>query len=649
MASSKKSSGTKRPPPQGKTKARSKARIVASSAPKAAKKSPTKAAAPKKAPAEKAAPRKAPAKPAKPKKAVVRSKTPKAAEGPQTRPSQPNVAHAGEFQSVESLHVHDAVVGAPESSLLDVREALDKRQPKSSARVPSKGSVRAQPRLIVRNLGMEDLDEIQSLHRRAYPDFAPWSRRNLENHLALFPEGQIGIELDGKLVATSASLIVDSDIFGTSHTYEDVCPDGNISPHDPEGDMLYGIDILVDRAYRGHHLARRIYDARKELVVQRNLRGIIFGGRMPGYGRHADQISAAEYLGKVLRKELRDPVVTAQRANGFVTRGLLRNYLPGDSQSRGYAVLMEWRNPNWTPPHQPRVTGVRVAAVQYEMRAVKSFEEFATQCEFFVDTASEYRADFLLFPELITNQLLSLVPSERPSDSARALDRFTAAYVDFFSRMAMKYNVNIVAGTHLTIEKEVLYNVAYLMHRDGRIDKQYKVHITPAEARWWGVSPGDSIEVFDTDRGKVAIAVCYDVEFPEFARITKAKGAQLLFVPYNTDIRSSHLRVRACCQARAIENHIYVVTAGATGNLPEVEGADIHYAQSAILTPSDIAFARDGVAAEATPNVETMLVHDLDLAVLRRMESTGTVHTWPDRRVDLYRIRLRDKEGTLVV
>jgi predicted amidohydrolase len=321
-----------------------------------------------------------------------------------------------------------------------------------------------------------------------------------------------------------------------------------------------------------------------------------------------------------------------------VVRGLLPGYDPTDQESGGNAVLMEWINRAWVPKHRNRAASIRVATVQYEMRLIHDFQEFETHCEFFIDTASEYRADFLLFPELLTNQLLPLVPAAAPADSARQLDRYTKSYIDFFSRMAIKYNVNVIAGTHLTAENGGLYNVAHLFHRDGRLDRQYKLHITPSEARWWGVSPGNEIRVFDTDRGKVGITICYDVEFPEVARVMKARGAEVLFVPYNTDIRSGHRRVRACCQARTVENHVYVVTSGATGNLPQVEGADIHYAQSAILTPNDIAFARDGIAAEATPNIETMLVHDLDLALLRKTEATGTVRPWPDRRTDLYQI-----------
>ncbi len=520
----------------------------------------------------------------------------------------------------------------------------------ATTRTPRRTRSKNGPRLVVRPIRVEDLDAIQALHERAFKgDFAPWSRANLENHISLFPEGQLCVELDGEVVATSSSLIVDIEALGWEHTYEDVCQGGFLRRHDPHGDYLYGIDIAVDPRHRGMKLSRRLYDARKQYIMEHNLRGMIIGGRMPGFHRYAGRMSPREYLAKVFEKEIRDPVVTAQTANGFVPRGILKNYLPEDVESRGFAVLLEWRNPSWIPPDRKPVTSVRVAAVQYEMRPIRTFDEFETQCEFFIDTASEYRADFLLFPELITNQLLALVPGETPAKTARQLDRFTPRYVDFFGKMAMAYDVNIIAGTHLTVEDEHLYNVAYLFHRDGRIDKQYKVHITPSEAKWWGVRAGDRIQTFDTDCGRIGIAICYDVEFPEAVRLMKAEGAQVIFVPYNTDIRSSHLRVKVCCQARAVENHLYVVTAGATGNLPQVEGADIHYAQSAIYTPSDIAFARDGIAAEATPNIETMLIHELDLAVLRKMEAMGTVRPWQDRRKDLYSIEVRGTSGTVKI
>lgn len=497
-----------------------------------------------------------------------------------------------------------------------------------------------EPRLVLRQLTHDDYETVSDLHRRVYTTIEPWSRAQFDKQIELFPEGQLCIELDGKLVGTSNSLIVETDDLSPRHTLRDVTANGEFSTHDPEGDALYGVDIAVDPDMRGMRIASRLYDARKNLVLELGLRRFIIGGRMPGYYLHAADCTPEQYVRKVLAKELSDPVISAQVAQGFVVRSVIRGYLPNDQESKGNAVLMEWRNADWSPSEN-RLVGrglVRVAAAQYRMRPVASFDDFAMQCEFFADTAGDYRVDFLLFPELLTTQLLGLVPAARPALAARRLHEFTEQYLELFAGLALSYNVNIIGGTHLVVEDGSLYNIAYLFHRDGRIDKQYKIHITPSESRWWGVCAGDEVRVFDTDRGKIAIFICYDSEFPEMGRIAAANGAKMIFVPYNTDLRQGHLRVRYCSHARAIENHVYMILAGAVGNLPKVEGADIHYAQAAILTPSDVAFARDAVAAEATPNSEALLVHDLDLDVLRRTRRSGTVRPWHDRRTDLYKV-----------
>ena len=503
-----------------------------------------------------------------------------------------------------------------------------------------------EPRVVLRALTLDDYDEVCRLHHIIFPDLGPWKPDHYRAQVERFGEGQIGIELDGRLVAISASLIVRGDDYQGWHSFSEVSDSGLIGTHDPDGDTLYGIDMAVDPAARGMRLSRRIYDTRKQICRERNLRAMLIVGRMPGYGEHADTVTAVEYVRRAVCKEIEDPVINAQLAQGFAIQAVLPDYLPSDQDSRGYGLLMQWLNPSYAPAtRRNRRAKVRVAAVQYQMRAIADFDEFVKQCEFFVDTAAEYRCDFVVFPELLTNQLLALVPSDRPGASARELDRFTPGYLEAFSGMAIRYNVNILAGTHLTVEDDTLYNIAYLFHRDGRVDEQYKLHITPSERRWWGVTPGDRLEVFDTDRGKVAVAICYDVEFPEVARRARELGAPLLFVPFNTDLRSGYLRVRSCAQARCIENHLYVVLAGAVGNLPQVEGADIHYAQSCILTPSDVQFARDGVAEDTTPNSECMIMSDLDLELLRRTERTGTVRPWIDRRDDLYEVAWKPEEG----
>ncbi len=281
---------------------------------------------------------------------------------------------------------------------------------------------------------------------------------------------------------------------------------------------------------------------------------------------------------------------------------------------------------------------MRVSAIQYQMRAINSFEEFEKHCEFFVDTSSDYRSDFVVFPEMLTLQLLSFLPKKNPAKAIRALSKYTPQYEKHFKKLAIKYNINIFAGSHFIVEDDNLYNVSYLFRRDGTFDKQYKIHITPHEKKWWGVKSGDKIKVFNTDKGKIAILICYDSEFPELARIAVSKGAKILFVPFNTDDRRGYLRVRYCSQARAIENQVYVVITGCVGNLPDVENLDVHFSQSAIFTPSDVEFHREAIASEATPNSETLIYQDLDLNLLKRNREMGSVQTWNDRKQGFYKI-----------
>jgi predicted amidohydrolase/ribosomal protein S18 acetylase RimI-like enzyme len=496
--------------------------------------------------------------------------------------------------------------------------------------------------LVVRPLGTNDWHNVVALQSRCFPGMEPWTREQFDSQLKRFPEGQIGVEYQGKLVASSSSLILDFELYKDWHSHDEISDNGFIRNHNPNGTTLYGIEIMVDPDYRGLKLARRLYDARKQLARERNLMRIVVGGRIPGYGPHAGSMTPREYIDKVMSKTLFDPVLTTQMANGFVLKRLIPGYLAGDTESKGYAAFLEWVNLDYVPNPRQRfvpVAPVRVCVVQYQMRLLTSYQQFEEQCEYFLDVASDYKCDFIVFPEIFTTQLLSLVRADNPAAAMRKLAEFTPRYLDLFTRLAVKYNVNAIGGSHFTLEEGELYNVAYLFRRDGTLGKQYKLHITPAERHWWGVKGGQRLEVFNTDRGKVAIAICYDIEFPEVARIAVQRGAQILFVPFCTDERYAYLRVRYCAQARCIENHVYVAIAGSVGNLPNVESLGLHYAQSGIFTPSDIPFKRDAIAAECAPNIETVIFEDLDLELLKKHRQSGSVLNWQDRRTDLYEVR----------
>ncbi|MBK7056696.1 MAG: bifunctional GNAT family N-acetyltransferase/carbon-nitrogen hydrolase family protein [Leptospiraceae bacterium] len=502
-------------------------------------------------------------------------------------------------------------------------------------------------KLKLRNTRSSDYESIKEIMDMVYSNAGgAWKREEFLSQLEHFPEGQFCIEDNGILVAAVVSMIVKYSNFGDRHTYDQITTEGYLRNHDSDGDTLYGVDIFVNPSYQGLRLGRRLYDARKELCQNLNLRRIIIGGRIPSYKDHYNEMSPQEYITKVKDKEIFDPVLSFQLANGFHVRKIMTNYFPEDKDSKTYATLLEWIN-IYYEEKELLIGGkkpiVRVGVVQWQMRSVDSFEAFLKQIEFFVDAVAGYKADFVLFPEFFNVPLMAKYNKLSPSDAIRSLADYTEKIRNEMLHFAVSYNINIISGSMPVYTDEYLYNVSYLLRRDGTWDEQYKIHVTPDEENYWGVHGGYKVKVFETDVGKVGILICFDVEFPELPRILAEQEMDILFVPFSTDTKNAYLRVRHCAQARAIENECYVVISGSVGNLPDVENMDIQYAQSAVFTPSDFAFSHDAIAAEATPNTEMTLVVDLDLDLLKQLKTQGSVRNLKSRRHDLYKINWFDK------
>jgi predicted amidohydrolase/ribosomal protein S18 acetylase RimI-like enzyme len=501
----------------------------------------------------------------------------------------------------------------------------------------------------LRSATRADLGALVRLNKLCYPVLAEenvvWKEPQLRNHLAVFPDGQIVAEKDGELVGAISSLIVNMGRDPLRpHTYSGITDGGYFHNHDREGDTLYGADVYVHPEFRSLGIGSALYEARRHLCRELNLRRILAGGRIWNYEEVAERMSPEEYVAKVEAGELRDLVLSFQLKEGFSVRGVLRSYL-NDPKSRNCASLIEWLNPDYKPPETPAERKVRVACVQYQMRRVSSFDDFAAQVTYFTETAADYSSDFVMFPEFFTVQLLSHIEVLSPLESIRKLTAFTGQFVELMSGLAKKHGLHIIAGSHVVEENGRLYNKSFIFRPNGSHVTQAKLHITPSERREWGISGGDEVHVLETPKVKFGVQICYDIEFPETARYLADRGAEIIFVPYCTDNRQGHLRVRYCAQARAIENQIYVVTAGVTGNLPSVPAMDIHYGQAAVFTPSDFAFARDGIQAEADSNIETLLVTDLDISDLYRSRQSGSVTPRLDRRRDLFEIvtKLKDQ------
>lgn len=496
--------------------------------------------------------------------------------------------------------------------------------------------------LMVRNVRREDIPVLIEIYSRAFPSLLEtddlWEPEQLQSHLDLFPEGQFIAELDGEIVGAASSLIVN---LGKDplrpHTYYGITDDGYFYNHDAQGDTLYGADVYVDPKVQRGGIGKALYAQRRDLCRKLNLRRILAGGRLWGYEDYAGKFSPQEYVARVQAGELQDPVLSFQLREGFVVRGVMPNYIR-DTRSGDHASLIEWLNPHYQS-NKDDETKVRVSCVQYQMRGISGFEDFEAQVRYFVSTAADYKSEFVLFPEFFSVQLLSQMNQATPQEGIRKLAEYTDQFTELMGGLAREFGLYIIAGSHPVLENEKLYNKAMLFRPDGTHVAQPKLHITPSERIEWGISGGNELLLVQTPKAKVGILICYDIEFPEAARYLSEKGAEIIFVPYCTDNRQGYLRVSTCSHARAIENQIYVVTAGVVGNLPDVPVMDIHYGRAQVFTPSDFEFARDGIQAQSDANVETMLVTDLDISDLYRSRESGSVTPMSDRRRDLFEFK----------
>ena len=380
-------------------------------------------------------------------------------------------------------------------------------------------------------------------------------------------------------------------------------------------------------------------------------------GRIPGYKDYAGKMSAEQYVAKVIAGELQDSALSTHLKAGYEVRKVQLD-ITVDRSSLNYSTFLIMDNPDFNIAKKsissavfPKVQArrVRVCAAQYNMRVIKSFEELEDSVEFFADTADSHHSHFLLFPEYFTYQLLSYKKRLNMKEAAAVLARYTVRYIDMFKRYANKYNMYIIGGSHPVLRDGKYYNTAHLFTPSGNVYTQDKLHITPAERNEGGIEPGKAIRIFRTPLARIAIQVCYDIEFPEVSRLLTLAGVEIIFVPFFTEEKKAYYRVRHCAQARAVENFVYVVMTGSVGNMRTASGSFMNYSQAAILTPSDFSFPEKGVEGVADPNVEAVVISELALSSLSQQRHVASVRPLHDMRPDLYELSPKNKIEIITV
>jgi predicted amidohydrolase len=265
---------------------------------------------------------------------------------------------------------------------------------------------------------------------------------------------------------------------------------------------------------------------------------------------------------------------------------------------------------SFTPVAPPPPRKVRVAAVYYRPSGTRSGYESVQQAARYAEqVAINYNPDIIVLGEQLN---VIGAPGSLPSKA----ETVPGPSTDVMAGVARAYRVNIVFGMIEWLD-HLLYNTAVLVDRNGQITGKYHKVQVPLQEASAGVAPGNSVPVFDTDFGRVALLICHDTSFPEPAREAALQGAELLLVPIWGG-RSTLVR------ARAVESGIHLVASG------------YDYA-SEVVNPLGTVLAR--VSIGSGPKVA---VADIDLSRRFREKWLGD---WRDisnkeRRTEPYHYRL---------
>ncbi len=280
---------------------------------------------------------------------------------------------------------------------------------------------------------------------------------------------------------------------------------------------------------------------------------------------------------------------------------------------------------------------LRVGAVAWKLRRVRSDGEFFAHLFDFVESAHRQGVEVLVFPELFVLELLSLEPGLAEKDVPKYLIQYDEVIQDWVARISKSSGLTLVAGSQFRENGEGILNTCVIGHPEYGLVRGDKNNLTAYERDVWRLRSGHGLARPHDHR--LGVTICYDCEFPESGRSLAEEGVLVQCVPAFTETQQGFQRVRWCCQARAVENQNFVVHASLLGSLGR-EPVPQTYGSSAILCPSIEPFPANAVLDETPLNEEGMAVADLNFDDLARAREEGDVTNWKDRhRGDWTQIR----------
>ena len=277
---------------------------------------------------------------------------------------------------------------------------------------------------------------------------------------------------------------------------------------------------------------------------------------------------------------------------------------------------------------------VKIASAQYDISFLEVWAAYSSKVERWVFEAVNQDAKILVFPEYASMELASLFKKPIYSSLSKQLESMQTLlddYLQLFQVLAWRYHCIIQAGSFpVRLPNGDYYNRAHLFLPNGDIEFQDKLMMTRFENELWHFSAGNEVKCFNTDYGKLAIAICYDSEFPLLTRKQVEMGADIILVPSCTDTVAGYHRVKIGCQARALENQCYVVQSPLVGTASWSEAVDINIGAAGIFSPVDRGFPDNGILAIGKANAVQWVYANLDLTALSSVRKDGQVFNYRD-------------------
>lgn len=231
---------------------------------------------------------------------------------------------------------------------------------------------------------------------------------------------------------------------------------------------------------------------------------------------------------------------------------------------------------------------MRNKAAVIQMTSSMDVTKNLQQAEHYITEAARQEAQLVVLPEMWATMTMSL------TDKITVAESFGAGPIqDFMAQQAQQHNIWIVGGTIPIISAESdKIRAASLVYDDagevvGRYDKihLFDVTISASQEEYCESSvtePGDEVIILDTPIGRLGVAVCYDIRFPELFRVMFKHGVEIFAIPSAFTVPTGEAHWEILSRARAIENFSYVLAACQVG---EHDAGRSTFGGSCIINP----------------------------------------------------------------